>query len=528
MSLHEINVLNELVRTGSILLSREMNYRELITALVEQSIDITRSDLSALYLYSDIASTGRHTAGTLRLVYRRGRHSVPTKLDENSSLVSFIKDSKEAVTLNERHKSPFVGLLLSDRMSSGVAFPLTTPKRDLGILFLNSIEPFFYNRTRFNFLDSLTKLTGGLLHNSRLFQELKESLDKILEMERYQENIFSSMSNWLVATDQNGDIRYFNYAAAQGMDLDETAVGKNYTEVFQKKLDPKLIRMISKTSEEKKTVLGLQGICTVNEKEVDFALNINPLLGHRKQHEGLTLIFRDQSREQELQKEVEGAIEERRMIKDMFARYLSQDLVHNIMQQPDLIKPGGSVKTATVFFADIRGYTSFSEKHTPEYIIEVLNEYFQVAVELVVKSRGYIDKFIGDCIMAAWGVPLDNPKKDAIAAVGCAVEIQKLVASKNRTFFLNEAKDLRIGIGMHTGPLVAGNLGSDRKMNYTVIGDTVNLASRLEGISKADEIIITQDTKDLLGGRFRLKAKPPVQVKGKEKPIPIFSVIDYA
>jgi len=210
----------------------------------------------------------------------------------------------------------------------------------------------------------------------------------------------------------------------------------------------------------------------------------------------------------------------------MFCRYMSHEVVANLMESPDNIKLGGDKRIATVLFADIRGYTSFSENREPEQIVEILNEFFSVAVDHIVKSKGYIDKFIGDCIMAVWGVPMMPHKDDAINAVSCALAIQKLVRSENRKFFRKDASRLRVGIGINTGPLIAGNLGSVQRMDYSVIGDTVNLASRLEGIAAGDEIIISQDTRDHLGDVFRLEERPPVQVKGKKKAIQIYNVVD--
>ena len=127
--------------------------------------------------------------------------------------------------------------------------------------------------------------------------------------------------------------------------------------------------------------------------------------------------------------------------------------------------------------------------------------------------------------MAAWGVPIVNEEKDAVAAVSCAVEIQNLVKSRERKFFKGIASGLKVGIGMHTGHLVAGNLGSSRRMDYSVIGDTVNIAARLEGVAGAGEVIITEKTRDLIGDHFKLKELEPVKVKGVEKPLHIFNVL---
>jgi class 3 adenylate cyclase len=129
--------------------------------------------------------------------------------------------------------------------------------------------------------------------------------------------------------------------------------------------------------------------------------------------------------------------------------------------------------------------------------------------------------------MAVWGVPIEDDEDGAVSAVSCALMIQKQVSSSRRKFFLKDASRLKIGIGINTGPLVAGNLGSLQRMDYSVIGDTVNLASRLEGIAGADEIIISQATRDRLGEGFRLERRREVRVKGKEKPVQIYNVLGF-
>jgi PAS domain S-box-containing protein len=409
-------------------------------------------------------------------------------------------------------------------MHSAIALPLSTPKARIGLLVLNALGAGFYNRDRFYFLDSFTKLASGMLDNRRLFDELREQLRQIEGLERYQENVFSSMSNLLITVGRDGDIQYFNAAAAERLKLTDDDIGKPFATRFKGAFHKRVFDRIRQCEETGELVVGIEGIYKKDGDEMDYSLNITPLRGKRGRHEGITLLFADQTKERELKKKMNVAVEERRYVKDMFARYLSNEVVENLMENPDLVKPGGDKKTATVLFADIRGYTSFSENKEPEYIIGVLNEYFSEAVEIIIKYRGYIDKFIGDAIMAAWGVPMMSEEQDAELAVSCALEIQELVSSGKRRFFRGDASKLRIGIGMHTGPLVAGNLGSDRRMDYSVIGDTVNVAARLEGVAGAGEVVITKATRDLLNPGFKLEEREPVRVKGKNEPIQIFSV----
>ncbi len=519
-SMEQNSVLNELVRASS-RLSAESDFKSLVSVLVEQSADYSRSDLACLYIYNDTeASTGE-----LRLIYRRGLRDVPDTISKESELMEFLEECGEAVVLLSRKESPFKELLLSGSMNSGIVLPVKAGKRKIGALFLNSRDTDHYGNERFRYLDSLNRLAGGLLENARLMKELKDYLKRIEALERYQKSIFQSMTNLLITTDSNGGIRYFNHAAKQAFNLEDDDIGNDFSNQFGKSFGRKMISTIGKARDEGLEYAALEGIYRKSGSEdMDYALNAAPLLGAKGQKEGLTLLFTDQTRERKLKAKADVAVDQRRKIKDMFSRYLSKDLVHNLTENPEMVKLGGDKKIATVFFADITGYTAFSEGKDPQYIIEVLNAFFSEAVELVINNHGYIDKFIGDCIMAAWGVPMKSQEEDAVLAVTSALQIHELVRSKDRTFFRGDASKLKISVGMSSGPLVAGNIGSSRRMDYTVLGDTVNTAARLESVASAEEIIITQATRDLIGDKFKLEERKPVKVKGKVKPLVIFNV----
>ncbi len=515
-----IATIQELVRVSA-LLSTDQSRTSLISILVEQAQDISKSEVGALYAYP----VDNKKQDSLKMVFKRGKYEIPKSFALTSDLVRFMEDCNEALIVHNRNDLFFTEGLLNSSMNSAIVLPLNTATRKIGILILNSKKEDYYGRNRLHFLDAFTRLSGGMVHNVELFQEVKQKLKEIEALQRYQESIFSSMTNLLITTDAKGNIHYFNQAAAERLGLKDENIDQGIGEFFSDSLNRKILKEITGKKSFDREILGLEGIYTGSGTEMDFSLNISPLKGKLGKHEGLTLLFTDQSREQELKQEMNQVVEERRIVKDMFARYMSADVLKNLMESPDLVQLGGSKKDATVFFADIRGYTSFSEGQEPEYIIEILNEYFSEAVEIVIKYNGYIDKFIGDCIMAAWGVPVVNPDKDAISGVGCAVEIQELVKSKSRKFFHGKAEHLQVGIGMHSGPLISGNLGSSRRMDYSVIGDTVNIAARLEGVAGAGEVIITQQTRDLIGDHFKLKELKPVKVKGKDRPLHIFSVL---
>ena len=525
----------DLVRAGSIL-ARERNFRDLVYSFVEQAQDISRADLSAFYVLKDTEDK----KSDLKFYFKRGRYSVPEVISGGSDLLRFIRDCQEAVIFNNRQfkypntdSKPAVDFvpafmketLINQEMKSAIALPIISPPREIGVLFVASKEPCFFNRARFHFLDCYTKLAAGAMQTIKLHEETRESYKKIDSLERYQENVFNSMTNMVVTTDATGQIFYFNEPAAKAMGLKEEDLGRSLHNIFKKSLSSKTLNIITGSLEDGNEILGLEGIYRLGDNEIDYSLNVSPLKSPRGKKEGLTLLFTNQTREKELKQTVQVVSEERRVIKDMFARYMSNEVVEKLMETPDKINLGGDKRIATVFFADIRGYTTFSEGREPEEIIEILNEYFSEAVEKVVLHRGYIDKFIGDCIMAVWGVPMMPEKDDAANAVACALAIQDTVRSAKRKFFRKGASGLRVGIGINTGPLVAGNLGNMQRMEYSVIGDTVNLAARLEGVAGPEEVIISHSTRNQLGDYFDFEERPPVRVKGKEKPIQIYNVL---
>jgi adenylate cyclase len=183
-----------------------------------------------------------------------------------------------------------------------------------------------------------------------------------------------------------------------------------------------------------------------------------------------------------------------------------------------------------VLFSDIRGFTTLTEKGQPEDIVHMLNEYFTRMVDIVFRNKGTVDKFVGDMVMALFGAPLDDPQH-ADHAVEAALEMIDELRKLNAKWEAEgRTANVDIGIGINTGPMIAGNIGSDQIMSYTVIGDAVNLGSRLESLNKqySTRIIISDETRQRLTGRFVFRALGDVVVKGKTRPVAIFEVVGRA
>jgi adenylate cyclase len=221
---------------------------------------------------------------------------------------------------------------------------------------------------------------------------------------------------------------------------------------------------------------------------------------------------------------VEGR--EKRKMKKLFGQYVSKDVYDHLVSNPELARLGGSRRDMTVLFSDIRGFTSVSERGEPEEIVHTLNEYFTQMVELVFKHGGTLDKFVGDMVMALFGAPLED-KDHADHAVETALDMIVELRKLNQRWKAEGRPELDIGIGINTGPMIAGNIGSDLIMSYTVIGDAVNLGSRLESLNKqyGTRIIISDSTREQLKRKYVLKPLGDVVVKGKTRPVAIFELL---
>ena len=217
---------------------------------------------------------------------------------------------------------------------------------------------------------------------------------------------------------------------------------------------------------------------------------------------------------------------QRRMVTNMFGMHVSPAIVKDILSQDDpkgaLALRGKRVK-ATIFYSDIRGFTSMSETMTPEEIYGQLNEYFEEMCKIIFEYGGYVDKFIGDCVMAVFSAPYQTPE-DAANAVISAVKQQDKIREMSAKWAAEGKKQFTVGMGVNTGDVVMGNLGSSSRMNYTVIGDNVNVAARLYNVAKGGEIIISETTYAECKDLVEVDELEPVSVKGKAKPIAIYNV----
>jgi adenylate cyclase len=217
---------------------------------------------------------------------------------------------------------------------------------------------------------------------------------------------------------------------------------------------------------------------------------------------------------------------EKRKIRGAFSFYVNPSVVNEMLKNPEKLKLGGDKKELSVLFSDIRGFTTLAEEMEPETLVNLLNEYLTDMTNVVFEFDGLLDKYIGDAVMAVFGAPLEQADHPMLAC-RTALKMLERLRKMQEKWEAEGTPRLDIGIGINTGPMVVGNMGSERRFDYTVMGDSVNLASRLEGINKeyGTQVVISEFTHDRVKDDFFCRELDAVRVKGKVRPVKIFELV---
>lgn len=220
------------------------------------------------------------------------------------------------------------------------------------------------------------------------------------------------------------------------------------------------------------------------------------------------------------------SLREKEMIKRAFTRYVAREVVEEILKDPERMVLTGERREVTVLFCDIRGFTPIAERLSPEQVVSFLNEFYTLMIETTFRHGGTLDKFLGDAVMAVFGAPVRHPDH-AIRAVRTALDMQAAMARLNERRHRIGDDPIRVGIGVSLGEAVAGTVGTEERMEYTVIGDSVNLAARLEANAKPGRILISQATYDRIRDQVKVRELGGLKVKGKEDEVDVYEVVDF-
>lgn len=462
--------------------------------------------------------------GALKLTTMYGIDRATVEGDDmrpSQTIVRRVFESGEPILTTDAQQDPRFNLNLSVRalrLRSIICVPLAIKARTIGVVYLDSrVAPGLFSRHDPDLLTAFANQAALAIENARLFDQLRGRLDEIVRLEQLQTRVLASITSGVITVDGNGVIATFNDAAAETFGIPGTTmIGKPARSL--EALIPGIATLIG----ESKTLPAKPGEVIANHPtrgSLVLEVRIAPVdLPDGTETLGHAIAVTDLTERRKLERLHADEVEQRRAIREAFARYLAPHVVEQLMSAPRGVALGGERATATILFADIAGFTELAERLDAESVVEVLNAFFTAAVQIVFERDGLLDKFYGDGLMVVFGPPRVSDD-DAARALAVAAALHRIAAT-----ITADGKPLRLSIGIATGEVVAGHIGSPRRMDYTVIGDAANLASRLQGAAPPGATYVDDAT------YLRLREKPSAEkliakIRGKSEPVTIHALI---
>ena len=423
-------------------------------------------------------------------------------LSKKIDVLNKINDGESGLILTSNDKTELQKKLKEDNL---LIVPLRAKENLLGFMILcdketrSGVEDF--NELDLDILTSLSNQAAVAMDNAKLFKEITEA-------KQFNESILGSIATGVITINVLGEVDSVNKAGENILKMDKDSIINNhYMFLFEK--DPDVIEIITKTELSKKITTEINIPFLTASQETIVNVSAAPRIDINGNAEGLVIAIED--------------ISDVSKVKNTFKRYVSKQVVDNLLEDETKLNLGGEEREVTILFTDIRGFTSMSENMEPEQVVMTLNEYFSEMIDIVFKHNGTLDKIIGDELMVVFGAPL-AADDDTERALNTAIEMQNKIKELNDIRKQRGEDPVLVGAGINKGFVVSGNIGSRDMMDYTVIGDTVNLGSRLCSAAGPGEIIVSKEVIKNQEDKFLFKELEPILVKGKKNKINIFKV----
>ena len=430
------------------------------------------------------------------------------------SIVQRVIDGGEALlTTNAREDPRFGGQesIIAFNLRSILCVPLMVKTELIGVIYTdNRIRSGIFSESERDLLIAFANQAAVAIENARLFSSLKRTLEEVTELKNLMDDVFASIVSGVITADVEDQITLCNRAAA-------TILGQTSAEIVGRKLNDVIPTFaleiqphMTLVRSNDEPILGLEMSQTLPTRgNVDWRLNLSPLKDAGQKTQGVAIVLDDLTERKKLEAQ-----------RRLFERMVSPAVINQL--DPDSLQLGGKRSDITAIFADVRGFTSFSESLEPEKLVSILNRYLGAMADAVLSQEGTIDKFMGDAIMAWFNAPV--PQKDhTLRAVKTALAIRESVEALYKV--LPEEAHLAFGAGIHYGDAVLGLIGTEKRLEYTAIGDSVNTAKRLQENSAKNQIIISRAAYARVQDDIIVKPIAPVAAKGKTAPLEVYEVV---
>lgn len=516
----ELETLYEIAR----MLNSTLEFDEVLRLVMDQVIEVVNAERGFLVLLDP-------TTGDLRFEIARDKaaHSIDVSAFN-------LKISRGTVERVVRTRQPIVTshdaqVELRDQESvlmhgirSIMCAPLIVRDHCIGAVYVDSrIIANLFVPKQGDLLMAFCRQAAIAIDNARLFAELNQALRKVEEDKQYMDNIFASIANGVITTDSSGIITKFNPAAGLILQINPLAVvGKPFEEVFNTRPQVGLTELLRSAfvQHEHGTVVPRSVDCEIPGRgPVNLSLHASSLRDADGNHIGMALVVDDQT-------DLYAARAKAEEIRRIFGRFVHPNVVQRLIEDPRALNLGGETKEITVISADIRGFTSLSERHASMEVMHLLNSYLDIMVKEIWEENGTITGFWGDELLAIFNAPL-NQENHALRAVRATWKMRLAVLA----FQQGQPADYHIsfGFGVNSGEAMVGNIGSREYLqNYTAIGDAVNIAARLQSNATDNTILLNHSTFLQVRRLVHVNKLPPLHVKNKTEPLDVWALKGWA
>ena len=430
------------------------------------------------------------------------------------SVVQRVIDGGEPVlTTNAREDPRFGGQesIIAFNLRSILCVPLMAKSELIGVIYTdNRIRTGIFSESDRDLLQAFANQAAVAIENARLFSSLKRTLEEVTELKNLMDDVFASIVSGVITADAKDQITLCNRAAASILGRTSAEiVGRPLEEVmstFADHIQPHL----DSVRKSDQPIVGLELSHDLPHRGfVDWRVNLSPLKDAGQKTQGVAIVLDDLTERKKLEAQ-----------RKLLQRMVSPAVLDQI--DPNSLQIGGKKVYITILFADIRGFTAYSEQHSPEELVAVLNRYLAAAAEAVLANEGTVDKFLGDAVMAWYNAPLPQPDH-TLRAVKSALAIRDAVAALHAE--LPEEAHLNFGVGIHYGEAVLGWIGTEKRLEYTAISDSVNTTKRIQENCAKNQILISREAYERVKDEIDTKPFVPLSVKGKTQPLAVYELL---